>query len=96
MYSGQLFAGRKECSKQRKVSYHGSQPFKFRPITVTEAHPPHNTFAGITSAWCSRSICLRDRRIDSFISAVYLLFTVSGCCRWMYDIFKMADNGGGG
>lgn len=52
---------------------HGSQPFKFRLITVNEAHPPHNTFAGITPAWCYHSIWLRDGELDSFIGVVYLL-----------------------
>lgn len=52
---------------------HGSQPFKFSLITVNEAHPPHNTFADITPAWCYHSIWLRDRRLESFIGVVYLL-----------------------
>lgn len=52
---------------------HGSQTFKFSLITVNEAHPPHNTCADITPAWCYRSIWLQDRKLDSFIGAVYFL-----------------------
>ena len=89
MYSAQLFAERKAspASQERKVTYLMDQCLLDLLPLLWIRHIHHIIhFVTINSPqWSSIASLAR-----------FTPFSLNTWCRWMHDIFKMADNGGGG